>query len=71
MYGAKARLLDLRTQQVVAESTCLSPRPTEAGAPTYDELMDDNAAGLKRELDKLRENCAAQFIPAALSNGHN
>jgi hypothetical protein len=62
-YQAKARLLDAKNGSVLAESHCAAPRaPHEAAvAPTYRDLVANDAARLKSELAQAADFCAGQF----------
>ena len=68
IYTAKARLIDLRGGAVVAEGFCKRIPESVADAPTYDELMADNAARLKQELglgaDACVESLQAEMLPS-------
>ncbi len=57
MYGAKARLIDLKSKQVVADGLCKRIPETNANAPTYDELLQNGAKRLKEELNAAAEEC--------------
>lgn len=61
MYTAKARLIDTTSKSVVAEGGCSRMPDTNAGAPTYNELMADNAARLKKELSIAAGICTSQL----------
>lgn len=60
-YLAVARLIDADTAGVVAEGSCKVAPETNAGAPTYDELLANGAARLKATLAASAATCAAQF----------
>lgn len=60
-YMAIARLIDVDTAGILAESTCKLIPETNAGAPTYDELLANGAARLKASLAASGATCAAQF----------
>lgn len=60
-YIAVARLIDAGTAGVLAESTCNLAPETNAGAPTYDDLVTNGAAGLKASLAASAATCAARF----------
>ncbi|MCS0612136.1 hypothetical protein NX783_05150 [Massilia kyonggiensis] len=60
-YIAVARLIDADTAGVLAESTCNLAPETNAGAPTYDDLVTNGAAGLKASLAASAATCAARF----------
>ena len=47
LYTAKARLIDVENKNVVAEAFCKQAPESNAGAPTFDELLALNAARLK------------------------
>lgn len=59
LYTGKARLIDTSTKQVVAEGACSRNPEQAAGAPTYDELLADNAKRLKSELATAASECVA------------
>lgn len=62
-YGVQARLVDTKSKKVIAQSFCRTPpRPeSSAGAPTYEMLVGNNAAGLKRTLAEVTDRCISQF----------
>ncbi len=66
-YMAIARLIDVDTAGILAESTCKLIPETNAGAPTYDELLANGAARLKASLAASGATCAAQFRRDMLS----
>lgn len=50
-YQARVRLIDASNGQVIAQHLCASSTPEHSEqAPTYDEMMGNNAAGLKAML---------------------
>jgi hypothetical protein len=51
-YAGKARLIDVETNAVIAEGGCRQMPETNANAPTYDELMANSAARLRKELGR-------------------
>ena len=60
--AAKMRLIDSKTEEVLATSQCISPFPENAeAAPTHDELVANGAERLKRELDSATNYCVAEF----------
>src|SRR5205085_11230631 len=68
IYSARARLLDAKKGQVLAESGCAMPVAQDADvAPTYDELVANGARRLKDELQKAAEYCAGQFATRMFS----
>jgi len=60
-YVAVARLIDADTARVLAESSCKVEPGTNAGAPTYDELLANGAERLKASAAASAATCAAQF----------
>jgi hypothetical protein len=60
-YMAVARLIDADTARVLAESSCKVEPGTNAGAPTYDELLANGAERLKASAAASVATCAAQF----------
>jgi hypothetical protein len=58
-YYANARLIDTRSATVVASGTCQRVPDTNAGAPTWDELLANSAAVLKDELAVAAGACVA------------
>jgi hypothetical protein len=60
-YMAVARLIDADTARVLAESSCKVEPGTNAGAPTYDELLANGAERLRASAAASAATCAAQF----------
>ncbi|MBV8647422.1 hypothetical protein [Paludibacterium sp.] len=56
-YAARARLIDTWQRLVLAEGRCDFTRLDDRSAPTYDELVDRQAAGLKWELGTATALC--------------
>jgi len=68
MYSARARLLDARKGQVLAESGCALPLADNAdAAPSYEEVVANGAAWLKGELQRAADYCAGQFATKMFS----
>lgn len=66
MYSAKLRLINTDNGQVVAESFCARlPEKTEA-APSYNELLANQAQRLKDELRAAADYCVGEFKTKAL-----
>lgn len=61
IYAAKARLIDTRTKAVVAEGDCDINPESSAGAPTYDELLANQAARLKSDLEAVARQCVQEL----------
>lgn len=60
-YGAKLRLIDTRDKTLVAEGFCSSVPKLSGLAPTYNELLANNAERLKSELNFAAYNCIDMF----------
>ena len=68
MYTARTRLIDAKKGQVVAEAGCAAPVADNAdAAPTYEEMLADGAARLKKELAHAAEFCAGEFASKMFS----
>ncbi len=62
MYAARARLVDAVTHQEVARASCWFKRADMPDPlPTYEELFENRAAGLKAKLDDEAARCAASL----------
>jgi hypothetical protein len=61
VYTAKARLIDVETRTVVAEAFCKNVPESNAGAPTFDEMLASSAARLKAANDVKARACADMF----------
>jgi len=57
LYNAKVRLIDTETKSVVAEGFCKYVPASAANAPTYEELMANEVAWLKNELNAAVGEC--------------
>lgn len=67
-YRATARVIDGASGAVVAQHQCaLSSHPKGDGAPSHDELIENDAAGLKAILADLAGQCAEDVKTAALA----
>lgn len=67
MYRARLRLIDAKRSQVLAEGACSRIPEETPDAPTFDELVADGAARLKRELALAAEHCVRTFSTQTLS----
>ncbi|MCG8546275.1 MAG: hypothetical protein MJE12_18915 [Alphaproteobacteria bacterium] len=66
-YSAVLRLIDGETGQVLSQYTCGISAPDSAdAAPTYDEMMADRAALLKKMLAERADQCADQMVSKVL-----
>lgn len=61
VYSAKLRLVDTRSGAMKAEGFCARVPEKTADAPSRDQLLDDNAAGLKRELRIAADHCIGEL----------
>lgn len=59
IYTARVRLINTSDQAVVAEGFCKRIPDDEPHAPSYDDLINDNAAGLKKELAIAAQECVS------------
>lgn len=57
IYTAKARLIDTQSKSVVAEGFCKRIPESNVDAPTYDDLVSNQAAGLKAQLASAADEC--------------
>jgi len=68
IYTAKLRLIDTKTKKVIAEDFCkrIPEYEDTNSAPTHDQLVDNNATGLKKELSIAADHCVDYFRKSAL-----
>lgn len=67
IYSAKARLIDTQTKAVVAEGFCKRIPENNTNAPTYDQLLSNEAALLKHELAAAASECVKSLRAEMLS----
>lgn len=67
MYVAKARLIDAESKKVVAEGKCVRVPDSNKNAPSYDELVDNQAQRLKKELQIAAVGCVQSLKADMLS----
>ncbi len=60
-YSAQMRLIDCESGRVVAEGFYHGAPPISAQSEGYDELLENGAAGLKRELRIAARDCLGYF----------
>jgi hypothetical protein len=62
-YTARLRLIDTQKREIIAEEFCryLPEYNNTEDAPSYNELVDNNATGLKSELRKAADYCIEFF----------
>ncbi|HEX9474127.1 MAG TPA: hypothetical protein VF931_08045 [Steroidobacteraceae bacterium] len=65
-YGVEATLYDARKHEVLASATCSHDPKRSDGAPTHEELLENNAAQLKILSAKAAERCVAEILPRLL-----
>jgi hypothetical protein len=61
IYSAKLRLIDVRKQEMMAEGFFVWKTPDGGTNPTYDELFENGAAGLRKQLDEARRAATDYF----------
>ena len=66
IYSAKARLIDTKARTVLAEGACSRVPEDKANAPTYEDLVGNGAAGLKKELNFAVGECIQTLKMAML-----
>ena len=57
IYTARARLIDVQSNDVIAEGFCKHNPDSNLNAPTYDELLANQANLLKSELSTISQEC--------------
>jgi hypothetical protein len=70
-YGARLRLIDTQSKKVIAEESCRYLPEYSEDNPSYNDLVDNNAAGLKHELRKAGDYCIEFFKEKAFQMKHN
>lgn len=60
-YRGTLRLIDTRTRTLVAEGNCVSLPVDSPDAPSYDELLANNAMLLKADLTSLEQFCTDDY----------
>jgi len=61
VYGSQLRLIDTNERKVVAEGFCSETSKSSDPDFSYDELMGNNAEGLKNQLKEKAEYCVDHF----------
>lgn len=61
MYSAKVRLIETKTQNIIAEGFCSRVPEESETAPSHAELLSDNAARIKQELRIAADQCINEF----------
>ena len=60
-YMAQARLINAREKRLISAERCTIKEEYSENSPTYDELMENGAALLKKKLADASTECAARF----------
>ena len=60
-YFAQARLINASEGRLISTERCVINQPYSETAPTYDQLMANNAALLKQKLAEAKAECVHQF----------
>lgn len=60
-YGAQAQLANTASKTVVADASCRLETDKKQRPPTYDEMVENKAARLKRAFAALAEACASRL----------
>lgn len=68
IYSARLRLVDIKNGRVLAEGGCARVPEETPTAPSYDELLANNAERLKRELKIAADYCVGEFKSKTLLN---
>lgn len=61
MYTAKLKLIDTHTKTELATGSFVYDSKDNHQHPSYDQLIDNKAAGLKTELKKAEAECISEF----------
>ena len=61
LYGAHLRIIETKTKAVLAEDLYFRQDDDSSKAPTYDDLVNNNAEGLKKELRKSADEAISFF----------
>lgn len=65
-YWVEATLIDARKHEVLASANCYQYPKRSDGAPTHDELLENDAARLKDLSAKAAELCTSEILPRLL-----
>ena len=67
IYSAKLRVIDTQKKEIIAEGFCSRTPEKDESSPSYDDLMENNAAGLKKELTVAADYCVEYFSKEVLT----
>lgn len=57
IYSARLRLIDASSKRVVAESACVSHQGDDKNPPSKDQLLENQAALLRKYFDQAADSC--------------
>lgn len=60
-YAAQARLIDASDKRLISAERCIINEKYSENSPSYDELMENDAALLKKKLAQATAECAGKF----------
>ena len=61
IYSARLRLVDIKAGKIIAEGFCSRVPDQTPNSPSYDDLLDNNAERLKKELNEAADFCVGEF----------
>lgn len=61
-HAARASLIEVASHKIVAQGRCARDPAYTENAPNYHQLVDNQAAGLKKELDIAARECVATLM---------
>lgn len=67
IYNARLRLIDTKSGRVIAEGGCSRIPDQTPAAPTYEQLLANNAERLKHELKAAADFCVSEFRTKTLA----
>ena len=67
LYGAHLRIIETKSKKVLAEDLYFRQDDDSSKAPTYDDLVNNNAEGIKKELRKSADEAILFFKNNALN----
>jgi hypothetical protein len=71
IYSAKLRLVDTKREKFIAAGFCERVPEEKPDAPTYDELLQNDADRLKKELTAAADFCIGEFRAKVLPHFEN
>jgi hypothetical protein len=61
IHSAQARLIDVESKTLLAQGTCSFMPEFSDSAPTYDDLVNNQASGLKQQMQLAVDNCVKKL----------